>query len=79
MIIWFEENQGLTETNGTVTWAHQEDNNPIHGAEDEGPDGDEQVGDRLYEGTPGHACHERLKDLLLDSPHSRAVHREDWE
>jgi hypothetical protein len=74
MIIRFEENQALTETTGSVAWSRQEDNNYIHPA-DEGPDGDGQVGDRLYEGTPGHARRERLKDLLFDSPHSKAVRR----
>jgi hypothetical protein len=74
MIIRFEENQALTETTGSVAWSRQEDNNYIHPA-DEGPDWDGQVGDRLYEGTPGHARRERLKDLLFDSPHSKAVRR----
>jgi hypothetical protein len=72
MIIQFEENHGLKGATGSVKWAHQEDNNPTPGAGNEGPDGNAQVHDRLYEGTPGHAYHERLKNLLFDSPHTRA-------
>ncbi|KAG2356791.1 hypothetical protein BDR07DRAFT_1299525, partial [Suillus spraguei] len=41
----------------------------------EEPDGDEVVGDRLYEGTPGQACL-RMMDQLFDSPYSRAEYRE---
>jgi hypothetical protein len=67
MIIRFEENQALIETTSSVAWAHQEDNNNTGG--------DRQVDNRLYEGTPGHVCCERLKDFLFDSPYSRVVHR----
>ena len=77
MIIRFEENRALTETSGTLRWACQEDNGPLPGAENDGPDGNEQVGDRSYEGTPGHTHRERLKNLLFDSPYSRAQRRED--
>jgi hypothetical protein len=77
MIIRFEEHRGHIGSSGSVTWAYQEDNNSTQGAENEGPDGNEQVGDRLYEGTPGHTQREKLKDLLFDSPHSKAQRRED--
>jgi hypothetical protein len=33
----------------------------------EGPDNNEQVGDRLYEGSSGHVCCERLMDKLFDN------------
>lgn len=39
-------------------------------------DGDEVIGDRSYEGTPGQACRARLMDQLFDSPHSEAQRRE---
>lgn len=42
----------------------------------EAPDGNQVVGDRLYEGTPGQACCAKLMDLLYDSPASTAQHRE---
>ncbi|KAG2155173.1 uncharacterized protein EDB93DRAFT_1101766 [Suillus bovinus] len=75
MIIQFEEQRGLKEDKGTMDWAHEEGNNiPI--GEGEGPDGNEQIGDRLYEGTPGHALCERLIDELFDSSHSRAQRRQ---
>jgi hypothetical protein len=76
MIIRFEEHRGLKEKKGSVDWARQEATNPTHTGEAEGPDGNEQIGDRLYEGTPGHACRERLMDDLFDSPYSDAQRRE---
>lgn len=72
MIIRFEE----IRKKSTLVWAVREGRNTIcH--EDEGPDGDEVVGDRSYEGTPGQAHRARLMDLLFDSPHSEAHHQAD--
>jgi hypothetical protein len=45
--------------------------------EDEGPDGDEVVGNRSYEGTTGQAYRARLMDQLFDSPHSEAHRHEN--
>lgn len=76
MIIRFEEEHALTEDQGSVKWSCQEARNFMSQEAAEGPDDNDQVGDRLYEGTPGHARHERLMDLLFDSPHSKAQHRQ---
>jgi hypothetical protein len=42
----------------------------------EDPDGDEVVGDKSYEGTPGQASRLRMMDQLFDSPYTTAEHRE---
>jgi hypothetical protein len=75
MIIWLEEARGWHENDGTVNWARQEGRGMIN-EEFEAPDGNQVVGDRLYEGTPGQACCAKLMDLLFDSPASRAQCRE---
>jgi hypothetical protein len=72
MIIHFEENHNKS----TLVWAIREGRNTVH-HEDEGPDGDEVVGDRSYEGTTGQAYRARLMDQLFDSPHSEAHRREN--
>jgi hypothetical protein len=75
MIIRLEEACRWNEDNGTVEWAHQQGRGMVD-EEFEAPDGNEVVGDRLYEGTPGQACRAKLMDLLFDSPSSTARHRE---
>lgn len=75
MIIRLEEARGWNEVTGTVAWAHQQGRGMID-EEFEAPDGNQVVGDRLYDGTPGQASHAKLMDLLLDSPASRAQRRE---
>jgi hypothetical protein len=76
MIIWFEQNRALTDDRGSVRWAYQEARNFMPQEAAEGPDDNEQVCDRLYEGSPGHAYHERLMDELFDNPHSKAQRRQ---
>ncbi|KAG2066392.1 hypothetical protein BDR04DRAFT_1160269, partial [Suillus decipiens] len=77
MIICFEIER--CKKDGTykssLKWARKEGEEFIV-QETEGPDGEEVVGDRTYEGTPGQAAHIRLMDALFDSPHSDAQHRE---
>lgn len=75
MIIRLEEARGWSEDSGTVEWARQQGKGMID-EEFEAPDGDQVVGDRSYEGTPGQACRAKLMDLLFDSPASRAQRRE---
>jgi hypothetical protein len=60
MIIRFEANH----RDATTDWAIQEGQNAIH-EENEGPDGDEVVGDMSYEGTPGQIYREGLMDKLF--------------
>ena len=76
MIIRFEEQRSWNEATGTVEWARHEGRGIID-EEIEAADGDEVVGDRLYEGTPGQAHRARLMDLLFNSPTSGAQHRQD--
>jgi hypothetical protein len=58
----------------SLKWAHVEGEDFIP-QEYEDADGDEIVGDRSYEGTPGQVTCLRLMVLLFDSPHSRAQYR----
>jgi len=58
----------------SLKWAHKEGEDFIY-PEFEGPDGDEVVGDRTYEGTPGQAACAKLMDALFDSPHSVSYSR----
>ncbi|KAG2155371.1 uncharacterized protein EDB93DRAFT_1047827, partial [Suillus bovinus] len=62
MIIKFEEKCNKS----TIRWAIQEGHHTLR-EEYEGPDGDEVVGDRSYEGTPSQAYRARLMDQLFDS------------
>ncbi|KAG2050512.1 hypothetical protein BDR06DRAFT_960080 [Suillus hirtellus] len=77
MIIRFEiehrKRDGTYES--SLKWAREEGEDCID-QEVEYPDGEEVVGDRTYEGTPGQAARLRLMDSLFDSPHSNAHHRE---
>lgn len=57
-----------------LKWAYEEREDCI-GQEVEYPDGEEVIGDRTYEGTPGQATRVRLIDFVLfDSPYSNAHH-----
>lgn len=77
MIIRFEtehrKQDGTYES--SLKWARVEGEDFIP-QEFEAPDGDEVIGDRTYEGTPGQATRARLMDELFESPHSRAQRRE---
>jgi len=77
MIIRFEtehrKKDGTYES--SLKWARGEGEDFID-QETKSPDGEEVVGDRTYEGTPGQAARARLMDLLFDSPHSGAQCRE---
>jgi hypothetical protein len=71
MIIRFEAQRKRS----TLRWAIREGKNTLrHELED--ADGDEVVGDRSYEGTPGQACRAMLMDKLFDSPYSDAQRHE---
>jgi hypothetical protein len=61
----------------SLKWAHVEGEDFIHQKEFEAPDGDEVIGDRTYEDTPGQATRARLIDELFDSPYFRAQRREE--
>jgi hypothetical protein len=77
MIIHFESQHRKQDGGyvGSLQWAHEEGEAFMpQGFED--PDGDEVVGDRSYEGTPGQAARAKLMDELFDSPHSRAQRRQ---
>jgi hypothetical protein len=77
MIIRFEiehrKEDGTYES--SLKWARTEGEDFID-QEIEGPDGEEVVGDRTYDGTPGQAARAKLMDELFNSPHSDAHHRE---
>ncbi|KAG2745057.1 hypothetical protein P692DRAFT_20742656, partial [Suillus brevipes Sb2] len=76
MIIHFETNhhkQDGTYKN-SLKWARVEGEDFIP-EEYEAPDGDEVVGNRTYDGTPGQATRARLMDELFDSPQSNAQRR----
>jgi hypothetical protein len=76
MIIRFETDhhkQDGTYKN-SLKWARVEGEDFIP-EEYEAPDGDEVVGDRTYDGTPGQATRARLMDELFDSPQSNAQRR----
>lgn len=77
MIIRFEAHhrQQNAKFRRSQRWAEREARE-FAAQEMEDPDGDEVVGDRSYEGTPGQASRLRMMDQLFDSPHSRAQHRE---
>jgi hypothetical protein len=77
MIIRFEAHhrQQNPKFRRSQRWAEREARE-FAAQEREDPDGDEVVGDRSYEGTPGQASRLRRMDQLFDSPHSRAQHRE---
>jgi hypothetical protein len=76
MIIRFEIEHRKQDTyESSLKWARKEGEDFIY-PEIEGPDGDEVVGDRTYEGTPGQATRAKLMDALFDSPHSDAQCRE---
>jgi hypothetical protein len=76
MIIRFEtdhrKQDGTYES--SLKWARVEGEDFI-AQEFEDPDGDEVVGDRNYEGTPGQVTRARLMDELFDSPQSNAQRR----
>ncbi|KAG1728035.1 uncharacterized protein EDB91DRAFT_1253620 [Suillus paluster] len=55
----------------SLNWAHDEGED-FFVQEPEGLDGDEVVGDRTYEGTPGQGARAKLMDMLFDSPYSNA-------
>ncbi|KAG1861540.1 hypothetical protein DFJ58DRAFT_725719 [Suillus subalutaceus] len=76
MIICFETEHRKKDGTykSSLKWAHVEGEDFVN-QEIEGPDGEEVVGDRTYEGTPGQAARARLMDALFDSPHSGAQRR----
>lgn len=77
MIIRFETRRRKQDKDydESLEWARKEGEGFIR-QETEGPEGNEIVGDRSYEGTPGQATRARLMDELFDSPRSRAHRRE---
>lgn len=64
MIIKLEEARGWNENNGTVEWACQQGRGMVD-VEPETPDGDEAVGDSLYEGTPGSGLLHEVDGLTI--------------
>jgi hypothetical protein len=77
MIICFETRRRKQDKDydQSLEWARTEGEAFVP-QEIEDPEGNETVGDRSYEGTPGQATRARLMDQLFDSPRSKAQRRE---
>jgi hypothetical protein len=77
MIIRFETQRRKQDGTyaSTLKWARKEGQDFIP-QDVEGPDGNDVVGDRSYEGTPGQITRAKLMDQLFDSPQSSAQRRE---